>query len=145
MPSFWLFLAMLVPTGLILLTLNTAANSVVQLGSAQDMRGRVMGLYMLVFLGGAPLGSPLVGWVAEQFGPRMSLLAGGAISAAAAAVIGLLLARRRGVAVRDYAVRPAANWPGWSPDAFSGRAGLCAAARGLCGTARAGPGGWCYE
>jgi len=105
MPSFWLFLALLVPTGLVLLTLNTAANSAVQLGSAEDMRGRVMGLYMLVFLGGAPLGSPLVGWVAEQFGPRMSLMAGGAISALAAAVVGLLLAHRRGVTVRQ-AVRP---------------------------------------
>src|SRR6266545_2219986 len=107
MPSFWLFLAMLVPTGLILLTLSTAANSTVQLGSAPDMRGRVMGLYMLVFLGGAPLGSPMVGWVAEQFGPRMSLLAGGVISAAAAGVIGLLLARRRGIGARDY-LRPGA-------------------------------------
>jgi len=105
MPSFWLFLALLVPTGLTLLTLSTAANSVVQLSSAQDMRGRVMGLYMLVFLGGAPLGSPLVGWVAEEFGPRMSLLAGGVISAVAAAVIGLLVARRRGVGVLR-AVRP---------------------------------------
>jgi MFS family permease len=105
MPSFWLFLALLVPTGLTLLTLNTAANSVVQLGSAPDMRGRVMGLYMLVFLGGAPFGSPLVGWVAEQFGPRMSMLAGGVISAVAAAVIGVLLARRRGVGMRQ-AVRP---------------------------------------
>ncbi len=105
MPSFWLFLALLVPTGLLLLTLNTAANSAVQLGSAEDMRGRVMGLYMLVFLGGAPLGSPLVGWVAEQYGARMSLVAGGVISALAAAAVGLLLARRRGVAVRD-AVRP---------------------------------------
>ena len=107
MPSFWLFLAMLVPTGLVLLTLNTAANSTVQIGSAPDMRGRVMGLYMLVFLGGAPLGSPLVGWVGEQFGPRMSLLAGGVISAAAAAVIGLLIARRRGIAAREV-LRPAA-------------------------------------
>ena len=121
MPSFWLFLAMLVPTGLALLTLNTAANSVVQLGPAPDMRGRVMGLYMLVFLGGAPLGSPLVGWVAEQFGPRMSLLAGGVISAAAAVVIGLLLARRSSERPRLCAVRswpdgclsqPAADWPG---------------------------------
>ena len=48
------------------------------------MRGRVMGLYMLVFLGGAPLGSPLVGWAAGLFGPRVSLIAGGAVSAAAA-------------------------------------------------------------
>ena len=64
-------------------------------------------LYMLVFLGGAPLGAPMAGWVAEQFGPRMSLLAGGVISVAAAAVIGLLVAHRRGVGAREY-LRPAA-------------------------------------
>ncbi len=106
MPTFWTFLALLVPTGLALLTLNTAANSTVQLSSAPDMRGRVMGLYMLVFLGGAPFGSPLVGWVAEQFGPRMSLLAGGVISAVAAIVIGVLLARHSEASTRSY-LRPA--------------------------------------
>src|ERR1019366_1865330 len=73
MPSFWTFLIMLVPTGLTLLTLTTAANSTTQLGTTPEMRGRVMGLYMLVFLGGTPLGSPLAGWVAQEFGPRMTL------------------------------------------------------------------------
>jgi MFS family permease len=107
MPSFWSFLALLVPTGLALLTFNTAANSTTQLKTSPEMRGRVMGLYMLVFLGGAPLGSPLVGWVAEMFGPRMSVVAGGAISAAAAVVIGLVLAHRGGVRTREY-LRPAA-------------------------------------
>ncbi|HWG64558.1 MAG TPA: MFS transporter [Streptosporangiaceae bacterium] len=107
MPSFWAFLLLLIPTGLVLLTLNTAANSTTQLGTAPDMRGRVMGLYMLVFLGGTPIGSPLIGWVAEVFGPRMSVVVGGGISAAAAAVIGLLLARSRGVRATEY-LRPAA-------------------------------------
>jgi MFS family permease len=102
MPTFWLFLIMLVPTGLSLLTLTTATNSATQLGTTADMRGRVMGLYMLVFLGGAPLGSPLVGWAAEEFGPRMSLIAGGVISAVATLVIGGLYARRRRVRVRGY-------------------------------------------
>ena len=106
MPSFWLFLALLVPTGLTLLTLNTAANSVVQLNSAQDMRGRVMGIYMLVFLGGTPLGSPLTGWVAEQFGTRFSLISGAAISVVATAVVAFVIARYRGVPVRNY-LRPA--------------------------------------
>jgi MFS family permease len=102
MPGFWTFLIALVPTGLTLLTFTTAANSYTQLSTTAEMRGRVMGLYMLVFLGGAPLGSPLVGWVAEEFGPRMSLIAGGIISVVATVTIGLLLARRRGVQVRDY-------------------------------------------
>src|SRR5581483_3959748 len=84
MPSYWAFLASLVPTGLALLMFTTTANSATQLSTTPTVRGRVMGLYMLVFLGGAPLGSPLVGWAAEQFGARMSLLVGGMISLAAA-------------------------------------------------------------
>jgi MFS family permease len=106
MPDFWSYLIMLIPTGLTLLTFSTAANSATQLGTTAEMRGRVMGLYMLVFFGGAPIGSPLVGWAAEVFGPRVSLLAGGVISGAATAVIGLMFAHSRGKRVREY-LRPA--------------------------------------
>jgi MFS family permease len=106
MPGYWTFLVALVPTGVALLTFTTAANSSTQLATTAEMRGRVMGLYMLVFLGGAPLGSPLVGWVAEEFGARMSLIAGGVISLVATVVVGLILARNRGVQVRQY-LRPA--------------------------------------
>src|SRR6202020_1067003 len=83
MPFYWSFLLLLIPTGLALVLYTTAANSAIQLGVKPQMRGRGMGIYMLVFLGGAPIGSPLVGWIAEQFGPRMSLISGGAISALA--------------------------------------------------------------
>ena len=93
MPVFWSFLVLLVPTGLAVMLFTTTANSATQLGTTATVRGRVMGLYMLVFLGGAPLGSPMVGWVAEQFGARMSLIAGGLISAVAAVGVALLLAR----------------------------------------------------
>jgi len=65
---------------------------------------------MLVFLGGAPLGSPMVGWAAEQFGPRVSLFAGGAISALATVVVAALLAHARGVPARSY-LRPRARKP----------------------------------
>ena len=65
-----------------------------------------MGLYMLVFLGGTPLGSPLAGWVAEAYGARMAMIAGGVISVAATVVMTFLLARSRGVQVRTY-LRPA--------------------------------------
>jgi MFS family permease len=102
MPDFLTWLVMLVPTGLALLTLTTAANSTMQLGTAATMRGRVMGLYMLVFLGGAPIGSLLAGWVAEAFGPRMSIIGGGVISLAATIAVGLLLARRSGVQARSF-------------------------------------------
>jgi MFS family permease len=102
MPTYWSFLALLVPTGLALLMFTTTANSATQLGVTPAVRGRVMGLYMLVFLGGAPLGSPLVGWAAEQSGARMSLIGGGLISALAAVVAALLLARARNVPARSY-------------------------------------------
>jgi len=105
-PDYLTFLAALVPTGLTLLTFTTAANSSTQLNTAPDMRGRVMGLYMLVFLGGTPLGSPLTGWVAEAYGARVSIIAGGVISALAAVAVAALLARRRGVPMRSY-LKPA--------------------------------------
>ena len=93
MPVFWSFLVMLVPTGIALLMFTTAANSATQLSTAAAVRGRVMGLYMLVFLGGAPIGSPLTGWAAEQFGTRLTLVAGGLISAAATLAVTFALAR----------------------------------------------------
>ncbi len=95
MPAYWSFLLLLVPTGLTVISFTTAANALVQLRSDADMRGRVMGIYMLVFFGGAPIGSPLTGLVAEQLGTRVSMLAGGAISAAAALAVAALAARRR--------------------------------------------------
>jgi MFS family permease len=107
MPGYWSFLVLLLPTGLVLLTFTTAANSATQLGTTPEMRGRVMGLYMLVFLGGAPLGSPLAGWVAEEFGPRMSVIAGGVIAVVATMVIAVILTRSRGIQGRKY-LRPAA-------------------------------------
>ena len=101
-PDYLTFLIALVPTGVTLLTFTTAANASTQLNTAPEMRGRVMGLYMLVFLGGTPLGSPLAGWLAAVFGARLSMVAGGVISVAATVVMTYLLARSRGVRVRSY-------------------------------------------
>jgi MFS family permease len=102
MPTFWAFLILLVPTGMAVISFSTAANATTQLSVAPEMRGRVMGIYMLVFLGGAPIGAPLAGWVAQLFGPRMSLIAGGAISVVASVVLAELLLRQRGIPVRSY-------------------------------------------
>jgi predicted MFS family arabinose efflux permease len=102
MPYYWAFLILLVPTGLAVISFTTLANSSVQLSVPADMRGRVMGIYMLVFLGGAPAGAPLTGWIAEQFGTRFSMIAGAGISVAATVMVGVLAARRRGVPVRRY-------------------------------------------
>ncbi|WP_121436945.1 MFS transporter [Actinomadura pelletieri] len=100
MPTYWSFLVLLVPTGVAMMTIMTAANSSIQLGVAPEMRGRVMGLYMLVFLGSNPLGAPTVGWMAEHFGARTSIVAGGLISALASIAVGALAARDHPAFVR---------------------------------------------
>jgi MFS family permease len=58
----------------------------VQTTTAPEMRGRVMALYMAVFMGGTPLGAPLVGWVANVFGPRWAIGVAAASGLAAAAI-----------------------------------------------------------
>jgi MFS family permease len=83
MPTYGSFLVLLVPVGLASLLLITMANSTIQLNSTDQMRGRVMALYLLLSMGGAPIGAPFVGWVSDTFGARWSLLSGGVISVAA--------------------------------------------------------------
>jgi MFS family permease len=92
-PAFWMFAALLVPIGICGLTFNTTANAGVQLASDPAMRGRVMSLYMMVFVGGTPIGGPLMGWITDSFGVRIGFLSGGLISAAAAVCVGVVLAR----------------------------------------------------
>ncbi|WP_214326444.1 MFS transporter [Nonomuraea sediminis] len=76
-PFYPVYLLLLVPTGIALITVNTAANASVQLATSSDMRGRVMGIYMLVFTGGAPVGAPLIGWLSDLGGPRAGVLLSG--------------------------------------------------------------------
>ncbi|MGP3931039.1 MFS transporter [Nonomuraea sp. KM88] len=78
-PFYPVYLLLLVPTGIALITINTAANASVQLATSPDMRGRVMGIYMLVFTGGAPLGAPLIGWLSELGGPRTGVMLSGVL------------------------------------------------------------------
>ena len=80
MPSYLLFALALIPAGVATQTLMTAANTRVQLTTAPELRGRVMALYMAIFMGGTPIGSPLVGWVGETFGARWSILLGGLVA-----------------------------------------------------------------
>ena len=72
-PTYWLFALALVPVGLTALTALTTANAMVQTRVAPEMRGRVMALYMAIFMGGTPAGAPLIGWISEQFGPRWTI------------------------------------------------------------------------
>lgn len=88
-PGYWSFAILLVPCGLTALTLMTAANTAVQMTTAPEVRGRVMALYMAIFLGGTPLGSPVVGWLGQTFGARWSIGIG-AVSGILAAVLALV-------------------------------------------------------
>jgi MFS family permease len=85
-PSLELQALALVPLGAASVTFAAGINSSLQLAVDPAMRGRVMSLYSVVFLGSTPIGAPLVGWLAEVAGPRMGLLAG-ALAAGVAAVI----------------------------------------------------------
>nr|WP_258055419.1 MFS transporter [Streptomyces sp. Ru62] len=96
-PSYWLFALLMVPIGIFGLTVNVTANTAVQMGTDPAMRGRVMALFMMVFMGGTPLGAPVVGWITDTYGARVGFAAGGVVSAAAAGAIGLVLARIGGL------------------------------------------------
>ncbi|WP_396668894.1 MFS transporter [Microbacterium sp. R86528] len=87
MPSYWLYAVTLMFTGFAVVTMLTTANGYVQTTTDPALRGRVLALYMAILLGGTPVGAPVVGWVADTFGPRMAILLG-AGSALGAFVIG---------------------------------------------------------
>jgi len=100
MPSYWSFALVLIAVGFSSITLMTTANGTVQLGAAPQMRGRVMALYMAIFTGGTPIGAPIVGWVANTFGPREAIGVGSAAGFAAAAVALAWLVRRQHLRLR---------------------------------------------
>jgi MFS family permease len=84
-PTVWLQLVALVPLGAVSVTFSAGVQSAMQLAVDPAMRGRVMALYSMVFLGSTPIGAPLVGWVAEVVGPRAGLVLGGVAALVAAA------------------------------------------------------------
>ena len=101
MPSVWLFGAMLAALGAVAQTFTTSTNSLVQLSTDPPMRGRMMAIYMGIFLGCTPLGAPLVGWVADRFGPRWALGVAAGSGFTAAIVATVYLVRRIEPAVRN--------------------------------------------
>src|SRR3954466_13571710 len=80
MPTYLSFVVLTPLLGITAMTTITAANTVMQLTTPAELRGRVMALYLMVFMGGTPIGSPLVGWVGQTFGARWSLIGGGAVA-----------------------------------------------------------------
>lgn len=84
-PSFALEIAALVPMGAAGIAFLSTANAMMQLNATDSMRGRVMALYAVVFLGSTPIGSPLAGWLAEAIGVRATFMATAAVTLMAAA------------------------------------------------------------
>jgi hypothetical protein len=79
-PVYWLVVVLLVPTGFFMVYFAQASNQRVQLGVDAAFRGRVMALWVLVFLGTNPVGAPAIGWVAEHVGAGASIWLGGLLS-----------------------------------------------------------------
>ena len=88
MPTYWLYAVTLMFTGFAVVTTLTTANGYVQTTTDPALRGRVLALYMAILMGGTPIGAPIVGWVADEFGPRAAIGLG-AIAALAAFAIGV--------------------------------------------------------
>jgi MFS family permease len=97
MPGMAAFIAAIAVMGFVNLMFQAMANSYVQLVVDPELRGRVMGLYMLVFIGGTPFGAPAIGAITTDFGPRAGMAVCGAVPVLAALIVAVpgALARRR--------------------------------------------------
>ncbi|MFV2114020.1 MFS transporter [Micromonospora sp. LOL_025] len=99
-PAYWMVVTLLLPTGFFMVFFAQAANQRVQLGTDAAFRGRVMALWVLVFLGTNPVGAPLIGWVAETYGAGASIWIGGLISLATVLIALTWQLRRSGARLR---------------------------------------------
>jgi MFS family permease len=95
MPNLPSELAALVVLGFVAIVFMITANTTLQLTARPEMRGRVMALYSVVFLGGTPIGAPIAGWTAEWLGPRWGLGIGGLV-AVGVGLVGLWALRGAG-------------------------------------------------
>ena len=107
-PDLPTFLVLLIAMGFVNLVCQAMANASVQLAVDPEIRGRVMGLYMLVFIGGTPIGAPIIGAVTSHFGARIGMLVCGVIPAIAAAVTAVAIVKRN--LRQKRAQRPPASW-----------------------------------
>ena len=102
-PTLPLEMAALGLLGVCSVTFAAGINSGLQLAAAPEMRGRVMALYSIVFLGSTPIGGPITGWLGETVGPRAPLVLAGVAALAASAMAAIWWRERS----RPPADRPA--------------------------------------
>ena len=100
-PNQWLAYVVGVGLGVASITFLVSSTAIVQLESAPEMRGRVLALQAMLFLGSTPIGGPIVGWVSDQFGARYAI-ALGAVAALGAGAWGLVKARRALPVAEDF-------------------------------------------
>ncbi len=112
-PTLSLELVALVALGGVSVSFLAAANATLQMSTPPEMRGRVLALWSMAFMGTVPIGGPLVGWIAESAGARWSMFVGAAGPLAAAAIAWPFLARLDGglaqVPSPQPPVRPASH------------------------------------
>ena len=89
-------------SGVCAITFSAIGNSTIQLISEPSMRGRVMALWTVAFLGTTPIGGPIVGWIGEHIDPRASLLVGG-LAAILAGLFGIITLRKASFAAHELA------------------------------------------
>jgi MFS family permease len=106
MPSYALFGVALILVGISVQTFTTSTNSLVQLSTEPEMRGRVVAILLGLAMGGTPIGAPIVGWVADRFGPRWALGVGAAAGISAASVGLYYLAKHRNLRMHFDTGRP---------------------------------------
>jgi len=106
MPSYTLFGVSLILVGISVQTFTTSSNSLVQLSTEPEMRGRVLAILLGLAMGGTPIGAPIVGWVADRFGPRWALGVGAAAGISAASVGLYYLAKHRNLRMHFDTGRP---------------------------------------
>ncbi len=106
-PDFPAALVLIVPMGALSISFIATANATIQLGVDPGMRGRVMALYAIGFLGTAPIGAPLVGWISQASSPRVALLIGATATVLASTAI----------LVRHIHDRAGEDRPGEAPEA----------------------------
>jgi MFS family permease len=99
-PWFVPFVVVLAAAGFLQVSFNTTANATVQLSTDPELRGRVMSLYMLVFLGSVPLGSVVIGALTESVGAPVSLMLCGVVVVMAAVTLAAVAARQAGLRPR---------------------------------------------
>jgi MFS family permease len=124
-PTIELAAAILIPLGAASVTFAAGVNSALQLAVSPEMRGRVMALYSMVFLGSTPIGGPLAGWLSETWSPRLALAVGGAAALVAAITARAAFARVEAARSPD---RPDSSRP-----CHQGRSSRSGSSRGTAG------------